>query len=379
MTSPAFRAPLLTAACAGRACMLAAQGSYVVPPANATVAGNTLDREPVGYDQACHVQYVSGTYLTGLQPSTLITELAYRRASQVTNPATLSRTINNPAPLWTLRLKNVPSTVNVMAPPPLMPGSADTTWTTVMTATINATNFPALTLPPTGLPDWLVKFPLGAPFVYTGPQFGIQHYVYDAANRVSGSFYVDAVMSTSSAGTVGQIPNADGCPAGQNRAQGLAPNPGGGDLEFYLFGAQGNQPAFACFGASTTQWGALQLPFSLASLGLPGCAVYTDWSLSFTRTTDIAGNAELSLPVPGDAGLLGAVLYGQWAVGDARVNPAFPLATSDGLQFTLGSTLGQPQVQMSVVSGIGGLAQLPGGGRSGLVQPGRGLVFRLSW
>jgi hypothetical protein len=378
MTPIALRARLPLAVCAGLTSLLAAQGTYVVPPAYATTAGNTLDREPVAYDQACHVQYVASAYMSGLQPNTLVTGIQYRRASQITNPATLTRTINSPAPLWTLRLKNVPATVNVMSPPATMPGSADTTWTTVLTASISATNFPPLTLPPSGVPDFLVSFPLAAPFVYTGPQFGVQHYVYAAANRLV-NYYVDAVMSTTSGGTVSQIPNANGCPPGQNRAQGIAPNPGGGNLEFYLYGAQGNQVAFAALGTNTTQWGSLTLPYSLAPFGLQGCAVYTDLVLPFSRSTDVAGNAELRAAVPADPGLLGARLFGQWVVGDTRVNPAFPIATSDGLQFTLGTTLGQPQVLMSVVSGVGQLAQLPGGGRAGLVQPGRGLIFRLSW
>jgi hypothetical protein len=368
-------ASLLPIACLAAA--LSAQGSAVIPPANATQAGNALDREPFGLDQVRHVQYIDRALLGNVPPNTLLKEVAYRRSPLLTTPATMTRTLANPAPLWTLRVSN--HTGSVQNPAPQFPLNTNTAWTTVFNAQVdNTTNFPPLTLPASGLPSFLVRFPFSAPYVFTGAAgFGIDHYVYDAAIRGT-VYYVDAVQEQGSLGRVEHMsPTSLGCPAGQNRAEGTAPNPGGGNLEFFLYGAPANTPAWACLGASATQWGALQLPYSLAPLGLPGCFVYTDWSLLFSRPTNVAGISEYRTPVPASTGLLGGVLYGQWAVQDGRVNPAFPLATSDGLKFTLGSVLGGSLAQVSVVSAIGNLAQ--GNGRSGFVQPGRGLIVQLAW
>jgi hypothetical protein len=267
----------------------------------------------------------------------------------------------------------------VQNPAPQFPLNTNTAWTTVFNSPIdNTTNFPPLVLPVSGLPDFLVRFPFSAPYLFTGAAgLGIDHYVFDGA-ATGSHYYVDAVQTPGNSGKVERIsPSALGCPAGQNRAEGTAPNPSGGDLELFLYGAPAEVTAWTCLGSSATLWGSLQLPFELTGLGLPGCFIHTDWTLAFAGRSNIAGIAEHRSPVPAATELLGGVLYGQWVVRDPRVNPAFPLATSDGLKFTLGTELGGALAQMAVVSATGGLVR--GGGTVGFVQPGRGLILRLAW
>lgn len=355
----------------------AAQGTHVVPPAYATQSGNSPEIEPFGYDRIRHAQYADRTLLAGIPVNTLLKEIAYRRSPQVTEPASMERKAGRGFTLavWQVRLANY--TGPVLNPSSTFPQPADPAWTMVFSARQidHTTNCPPLTLPATGLPAFQVRFPFDQPVQYTGAGIGIEHYAYEGVAYVY-TYLVDGVWSQPGSGTVQLItPASLGCPAGQNRAQGFAPNPGGGTLDFYLFGAPPGAAAIAYFGASKTSWSGIPLPLDLTANSLPGCFVYTDLTLPFPATTSTAGTGEIRQAVPGDPAFRGATLYGQWLVRDPRVNPSFPYATSDGLAFTLGTELGQSPIAVSTVSGTDMNAQQ----RVGLLQPGRGAIFQLRW
>ena len=75
--------------------------------------------------------------------------------------------------------------------------------------------------------------PLDRPFAYTGGSLGIGHFAYEST-KATLPYYMDAVATNPTTGSVQRIsPNALGCPAGENRAEGFAPNPGGGSVEFF--------------------------------------------------------------------------------------------------------------------------------------------------
>jgi hypothetical protein len=368
--------PLLVLLPLSLAALLPAQGSTVVPPAYAAQAGNSPDVEPFATDRIRHVQYVDRTQLTAIPPNALLKAIAYRRTIQLTNPIMERKTAGGQQaiPSWQVRIGNF--TGPVMNPPGTFPTSTTPGWTTVFSRTVDfTTNFPPLPLPTSGLPAFLVRFPFDVPVQYAGSGLGVDHFAYETISYAY-PYLMDGTYSPVAGGSVVPIsPTSVGCPAGQNRSEGAAPNPGGGRIDSYLFGAPAAAIATAFFGASKTNWLGIPLPLSLAGFTLPGCFVYTDLTLPVPALTTSAGIGEVHVPVPGDLALGGVTIYGQWVVNDARVNPAFPYATSDGLAYTLGKSIGTGLVQMSVVSGIGVNAQ----GRVGFVQPGRGPIFELSW
>jgi hypothetical protein len=246
-------------------------------------------------------------------------------------------------------------------------------WTNVMTPIL--VNFPDLPRGAGPTAPFDLQFPLDVPLAYTGASLGIRNRVYESAGNTF-TYLFDAVASAVTAGNVQRIsPTALGCPAGENRCEGYAPNPGGGNLEFYLYGGKPSSPAVAYFGTNTTTWLGATLPLSLAFFNLPGCSVYTDLVVPVPTFTNIAGVAAARAAVPADPALTSQRLYGQWLSQDDRVNPAVNLASSDGLGFTLGPVVGGLTVPMSIVSAAQNLAL----GRTGFTRLGEGLVFRLTF
>lgn len=350
---------------------LGAQNSAVIPPAFATVEGDILEPEPFAYQQVAYRQYVDASLLQGVPNGALINSVSYRRDWNLVTAATMSRTIRSqPATaIWEIWMVN--HTGPVLSPPNSL--TPFTGWTNVMTPLL--INFPNLTRGPGPTANFDLTFALDRPFLYGGGSLGIAHYAYETTGGTT-VYYMDAVSSPVSSGTVGRIsPTAVGCPAGQNRAEGYAPNPGGGALEMYLYGGQPGVAAAAYLGASATSWFGLPLPVDLGVIGLTGCQVHTDLLVAFPATVDLAGVASMRLQVPASPDLVSSVLFGQWVARDDRVNPSVRIATSDGLRYTLGPDVGPYSIPMSVVSAVGNLAA----GRVGFIRRGEGLVFKLGW
>ncbi len=343
--------------------------TQVVPPSYTNLEANSLDREPFGYDQIRSVQYIDRTLLSGIPANTLLKEIAYRRDGGLTGVPTMTRTRVLP-PNWQIRLGKFSG--NYATVSPSFPAVSDVNYTVVYAA--KPTSFPNLTLVNGGGPqNFDLKFPLDLPWQFSSPGIAIDHYCYETTNVGTYAYYVDTIDPNGNAGHAGLItPQSVGCPLNQNRAAGQSTNPGTGDLVLSLFGAQGGKAAIACIGASATQWGSIALPFDLGVLGLAGCKVYTDLTVQVVLTSASSGTAELRVPVPANAFLAGATVYGQWLVQDNRVNPNFPYATSDGIAFKLGDAV---PVAMSVNTGQGQIAN----GGTGFVVVGHGHVVRFGW
>lgn len=340
---------------------LAAQ-PVVIPASVATVEGNTLDREPFGHESLRHVTYYHRDLLGSVPWQAALNRIAYRRDTTV--PRTV---LSRPPSIWQVRMGNYRG--SVAQPPSAWPTAADPDWSVVFQP--RQISFPDLSNPAAGPAPFQLIYWLDRPFVYNGNHLGVEHFVADS--QLLHDYFVDAVDGLVAGGTVDTLPGSVGCPVGQNRAAGQAPNPGGGNLELYLFGAPPQATAVLGLGVSDSNWAGQTLPLDLSATGLPGCSVYASLeALSVTRTS-VAGVGEFSIPVPGQPWLIGATLYAQWLCVDSRVNPLVQVATSEGLRITLGNNLNSANLGMSVVSAFAGSNQF------GYVQPNRGLVIELNW
>lgn len=94
--------------------------------------------------------------------------------------------------------------------------------------------------------------------------------------------------------------------------------------------------ASLALGTSSTQLGAWMLPLPLDFLGITGCWLLHDLSLTGGVPMALAGsNATLTLPVPNDPNLLGGQLFAQgWAVAPGANGPG--LLFSGGLRLFVG-------------------------------------------
>lgn len=361
----------------------AQSGSVVVPPAYATVEGNTLDRS-LGMDQIRHQQYVH-TSLVSAALYKSIKEIRYRRDGNVVlvNGNKVEPMSRKPArstipiPTWRVLMAN--EHLDVMKPGP----NFKTDTTTVWSGTLNIgptpgpkVNMPDLALPASGLPPFDIRFPFSTPFAFRGPHMVVEHFC-SASRNYTYHYYTDAVWSQPEGlGNVELISSTSlGCPSGQNRVHGWAPGPGGGSLELYLFGAPNSARCAAVFGVNTKTWNSSPLPANLSSMGLPSCNIYTDLSGWLFSQTNVAGFAELKVPVPNRSALAGLAFYNQWLVVDPRVSPTANFAVSDGVKVTLGTSVGSPIIPMAVLSGEGRYAER----RAGFTSPGTGNVFQLIW
>lgn len=73
--------------------------------------------------------------------------------------------------------------------------------------------------------------------------------------------------------------------------------------------------ALVFLGTRKDQWMSLQLPFSLAGVGAPGCELLTSVVFIFA-VANVNGSGSLTLPVPNDSALLGGLIYSQGLVLD---------------------------------------------------------------
>jgi len=161
-------------------------------------------------------------------------------------------------------------------------------------------------------------------------------------------------------------------PEGSVQHEGLRP---GLTTVFQLFGGRKATPYIHVLGFSDQLlMGYPLLPLALDAQGAPGCTLYTDLVFALPTLVLTSGLGQLSLPVPADPTLLGSHLFAQFLnTNDDRVNAALRLATFEALDVTLGTSLGNPVPQMSVVYGQNALAN----GRAGSVYAGEGAVVQL--
>jgi len=109
----------------------------------------------------------------------------------------------------------------------------------------------------------------------------------------------------------------------------------GTSFDITLQGASGSRLALLLLGASRTNWNGVPLPFPLDVLGAPGCELLAAGDVAIAVATGLVGGASVTLGVPAAAELVGAELFGQWAVREPGSNP-LGFVFSDGAAMTIG-------------------------------------------
>lgn len=93
--------------------------------------------------------------------------------------------------------------------------------------------------------------------------------------------------------------------------------------------------AFAFLGASDAVWGSRTLPYDLATIGMPGCAVLCD-PLLVAELSYRGEPCEITLAIPSNPGLVGSSFFLQGLVAALRSNH-LEICLSNACKFTVGS------------------------------------------
>lgn len=110
----------------------------------------------------------------------------------------------------------------------------------------------------------------------------------------------------------------------------------GGSFQVQLDRAVPGNFAMLSFGDSNTISGTTPLPFALAPLGAPGCAVQGSLLVTVLYGTDpVTGQAVVTVTLPNDPNLGGFHFYNQWFCLDAAAN-ALGLTVSNAGDATIG-------------------------------------------
>jgi len=109
----------------------------------------------------------------------------------------------------------------------------------------------------------------------------------------------------------------------------------GGSFRWTLERGPANSFALLGFGESDTMSGSTPLPYSLASLGAPGCSVQASPLVTLLSPTDPAGAATLTATLPNTPAAIGFQIFNQWFCFDATAN-ALGMTVSNAGKGTIG-------------------------------------------
>jgi len=109
----------------------------------------------------------------------------------------------------------------------------------------------------------------------------------------------------------------------------------GTSFDVHLDRAPANGAAVLAFGTSNTLENSTPLPYSMASLGAPGCSVQASLLVAVFAPTDATGHTSLVSSMPNVPILAGFPFYNQWFCIDASAN-ALGLTVSNGGAATVG-------------------------------------------
>jgi hypothetical protein len=100
----------------------------------------------------------------------------------------------------------------------------------------------------------------------------------------------------------------------------------GKGVPIHLSKATPGADAFLAIGTSDSSWAGFTLPFDLAALGMPGCALWTSVDTLVHRVTQALppapGRATVEVSIPDDLNLIGMAFHAQWLVAPGAGAPA---------------------------------------------------------
>lgn len=154
--------------------------------------------------------------------------------------------------------------------------------------------------------------------------------------HVASSPIVDFGVGVAPAATV--QPFGNGCAVGATASWTTAGAPTLGNAQFALgcAGAPGNALSLLALGLGRYSAATLgvPLPFDLAAVGAPGCALRVDPETVVARIATASGLAQVGVPIPNLPGLVGLQAHGQWFLADPATGP-LGLAAMPGVTFVL--------------------------------------------
>lgn len=109
----------------------------------------------------------------------------------------------------------------------------------------------------------------------------------------------------------------------------------GGSYTLTLDSAASTAPAALVTGFSGTVWSGVPLPFDLGVLGGTGCHLFVSMDEISSLTTNAAGQASLTLPVPPNTSLVNSEVWHQALVLESGVR-MLPVTVSNGLRVVIG-------------------------------------------
>lgn len=214
---------------------------------------------------------------------------------------------------------------------------------------------------------WQAPYAVFIPFS-TGFRYGGGPLVIETSTRpVSGGSAVNpwwALDAAIGAPTGDVLANGQGCLTGaHDPAAGaeIRTFQVGATAELWLRGLSAPQPVLCLLGGSDQSFAGMPLPLDLSPLTPPGCRLYNDVIVAIGVTSTPwrggrGGLASLSLQLPSDPGLAGAVLFSQWLVPPAGGGGRFEL--SNGVRATVGVQPATPGVAWLEQTGPTGASRL---------------------
>jgi hypothetical protein len=167
-----------------------------------------------------------------------------------------------------------------------------------------------------GVPEPAIPIGSGAnvpasPGFRAGAQLSATYYDIDEFRFLNRAASPVEVRAWSQQTTAADSPFGRGCGATLAASSG-PPRLGNALYQLDLAGALA-RPYLLGIGTSRTTWFGVPLPFDLGAVfgALPGCQWEASLTLVFPGVLDVFGNATVGLPIPNDAALDGASIYGQ--------------------------------------------------------------------
>ena len=311
--------------------------AFISPVAAGTTLGNSNNNIPFSWSPSAYQQIHSLSSFTN-QTVGVWTQMRMRMGSGFTNYA--GKTIDVELYL-------------AQCPTPSTGANSVFANNVVGTTENNVFTRKMLNLPTVPDNSWAVPFVFDTPFVWPATHLAWRTNVWgNSNNNMLFTYPLDAFWHLNNGTSFGT-----GCKAANassNSSHSSALGSPGRNASFYGYSYINNTiPAHLAFGSNTSLWGGLPLPFSLASLGAPGCNVYIDWIATMSNVTNATGQVTFTTQVPNVPSLADQTLLTQVIFLDANAN-GLGAITTNGFNCKIGTDPGMTRIY--AINSPGGLS-----------------------